>query len=88
VHRYSGSSTGYVRLKHEAAEIVLEIGDFGKGIRHSNAMGSKVQLGVGIQGMTERLRQLSGRLEIRSQENQGTVVIAILPFHEPQAAAQ
>lgn len=90
VHRYSGSSTGYVRLKRELGEIVLEIGDFGKGIQHgnSNELRNKAQLGVGIQGMTERVRQLSGRLEIRSQENQGTVVTAILPFHEPQAAAQ
>jgi signal transduction histidine kinase len=36
------------------------------------------QLGVGIAGMRERLRQLGGQLEIRSS-SKGTTVIAVLP---------
>ncbi|MGA7189347.1 MAG: response regulator, partial [Candidatus Acidiferrales bacterium] len=35
--------------------------------------------GVGIQGMRERMRQLSGRLEIVSVPNRGTRVVATLP---------
>jgi signal transduction histidine kinase len=89
VHRYSGASRGYIRLKRMESEIMLEIGDNGKGIQQRSATpsGKKVPFGVGIQGMTERVRQLSGRLEIKSQENQGTVITAILPFDEAQAAS-
>jgi signal transduction histidine kinase len=36
-------------------------------------------LGVGILGMRERLRQLGGRLKIKSSA-QGTCVIAIVPL--------
>ena len=41
-------------------------------------------LGVGIQGMKERMRQLSGRLEVTSRTNKGTVVTALLPIREQQ----
>jgi CheY-like chemotaxis protein len=61
----------------------LEIGDSGKGMSvDPNMPGppSGAILGVGIQGMRERLRQLSGTLEITSEPNQGTLVTAILPF--------
>ena len=89
VHRYSGSSKAYVRLKRNDGEIVLEIGDYGKGIRHepTSPSGKKASLGVGIQGMVERVRQLSGRLEIKSQQNQGTVISAIVPIGEGQSAS-
>jgi signal transduction histidine kinase len=36
-------------------------------------------LGVGISGMRERLRQLGGRLEVRSK-GAGTSVTAVLPL--------
>ncbi len=39
-------------------------------------------LGVGIQGMKERMRQLSGRLEVTSRPNKGTIVTATLPIRE------
>ena len=34
VHRYSGSSRAYVRVKVSSDEIEVHIGDFGKGIHH------------------------------------------------------
>jgi CheY-like chemotaxis protein len=39
-------------------------------------------LGVGIQGMRQRIRQFSGRLEILSELGKGTVVLALLPIRE------
>lgn len=82
IHRYSGSSRGYVRLIRKANEIILEIRDFGKGIdpRILNGQESKSYLGVGILGMRERVRQLSGKLEIASRENDGTLVSVALPI--------
>lgn len=83
VHRYSGSATAYVRARSEAGEVRLEIGDYGKGMSDESKMSSRASvapLGVGIQGMKERLRQLSGKLEIISGPGKGTLVIAILPI--------
>jgi two-component system, NarL family, sensor kinase len=83
VHRYSGSPTAYVRARSDRGEVRLEIGDFGKGIRtESNNPNreSVTPLGVGIQGMKERVRQLSGTLEITSRAGKGTLVTAILPI--------
>jgi signal transduction histidine kinase len=37
-------------------------------------------IGVGIQGMRERMRELSGRLEISSRVNEGTAVVATVPI--------
>ncbi len=85
VHRYSGSPRAYVRVKVNSGEIEVQIGDFGKGMHRDllNANTGKVApLGVGIQGMKERMRQLSGKLEITSRPNDGTVVTATLPFSQ------
>jgi PAS domain S-box-containing protein len=87
VHRYSGSSRGEVRLRCTNREIVLEIEDYGKGLRREvlNTDGSKPSLGVGILGMRERVRQLGGSLQIMSRTNAGTVVAAHLPLDREQA---
>ena len=44
-------------------------------------------LGVGIQGMRERMRQLAGTLEISSRPGHGTRVIATLPRAEKHSVA-
>jgi two-component system, NarL family, sensor kinase len=84
VHRYSGSATAYVRARSDGGEVRLEIGDFGKGIYSESTKKveglSVAPLGVGIQGMKERVRQLSGTLEITSRPGRGTLVTAILPI--------
>jgi CheY-like chemotaxis protein len=49
--------------------------------------GKVVPLGVGIQGMKERIRQFAGKLEITSRPNQGTLVTATLPVSHPPASA-
>src|SRR3984957_5772745 len=77
VHRYSGSTTAFVRASSNADEVRLEIGDFGKGMnlesRKQNSP-ALARLGVGIQGMKERMRQLAGTLEITSRMGKGTLV--------------
>ena len=83
VHRYSGSSKAYVHLRATDDQIIVEVGDYGRGIdpEKLNAKdGTVAPLGVGIQGMTERMRQLSGKLEIKSKPKGGTMVIATLPM--------
>ena len=94
VHRYSGSPTAYIHLYRDGDQVTLEIGDAGCGIRKSSSRSAPdpvVGLGVGIQGMRERMRQLSGTLEIRSAPHQGTTVIARLPIRvkqDPESTAR
>lgn len=90
IHRYSGSSTAYVRARSNQGEVRLEIGDFGKGMTKEakkTERGVVAPLGVGIQGMTERVRQLAGSLEIKSRSGKGTVVSAILPLSSRRAGS-
>ena len=90
VHRYSGSSRASIQVAFDDREVCLEVCDFGKGMPRealdsSNDKGSV--LGVGIQGMRERMRQLAGMLEISSRPGHGTRVIATLPRAEKQSVA-
>jgi two-component system NarL family sensor kinase len=90
VHRYAESSKAVVRMDVTGDEIKLEIQDFGKGVQSSRASspnGSVARLGVGIQGMTERMRQLGGKLEITSSPNKGTLVTATIPLSSSAAIA-
>jgi PAS domain S-box-containing protein len=89
VQRYSESPRAYVRLKRSRSdEIQVQIGDFGKGIHPATLNTSThtaAPLGVGIQGMRERMRQLGGKLEITSRLKHGTLVTATLPMVHPEA---
>lgn len=83
VHRYSGSPTASVHVKATLFDIKLQVRDSGKGMKPQSLKpvhGTEAVLGVGIQGMKERMRQLGGQLEIASQANQGTIVTATLPL--------
>ena len=82
VRRHSGSRTASIRLARKATELRLEVRDQGKGMEAARKLTAGDLpgggLGVGIPGMSERMRQLGGRLEIESNEH-GTCVIAIAP---------
>ena len=82
VHRHSGSPVAKVRLARLKGRVRVEVEDQGKGIppEKKAAMNSMGIPGVGIRGMRERLRQLGGSLEIKSNGT-GTVVIAELPVN-------
>ncbi|MGH9356067.1 MAG: histidine kinase [Terriglobia bacterium] len=88
VQRHSGSRSATVRMSQQKSEFVLEVQDHGHGMpagliksRGSlkNDRHSAMQMGVGIAGMRERLRQLGGNLEI-SSSRRGTIVRAALPL--------
>ena len=81
IQRHSGSSRGKIRLALEGDDVVLEVADEGRGISDDETAKRPAgfgALGVGIQGMRERMRQLGGRLEILSG-NEGTTIRAVLP---------
>jgi signal transduction histidine kinase len=83
IHRHSGSSTATIRLRHLDGQVLVEVGDKGKGIPSEKlqAMASTGTPGVGLRGMRERIRQLGGALEITSN-GAGTLILAQLPAIE------
>jgi two-component system NarL family sensor kinase len=90
VHRYANTSKARLKICTAKHDIRLEIEDYGKGIQSAKSKSpeeSVERLGVGIQGMTERIRQLGGRLEITSCPKRGTLVTATIPLCGSQIAA-
>jgi signal transduction histidine kinase len=82
IHRHAGSETARIRLRRDAEMLVLEIEDRGHGIPEASLahiMRREGLAGVGIAGMSERIAQLGGCLEITSSD-QGTTVRARLPL--------
>src|SRR5690348_18484297 len=79
VHRHSQSKTVHIRLTTEDGRVVLEVKDQGKGMP-SRRLPSDSNLGVGIRGMHERVKQLNGKLEITSS-SEGTTVRASVPIN-------
>jgi signal transduction histidine kinase len=87
VHRHSGASEASIRFQHEAAAAVLEIRDFGKGITEERLRllsTASAGTGVGLAGMRERLRELNGTLEIKS-DLCGTSMRATVPLNRTSA---
>ena len=81
IHRHAGSETARIQLRRDAVALVLEIEDRGHGIpkaelEHITRLGGTV--GVGIAGMSERMEQLGGSLEITSGDT-GTIVRVRVP---------
>jgi signal transduction histidine kinase len=81
IHRHSGSSTAAIRVARSQNEVRLEVKDSGKGIPADTqaTLASGKLSGVGLRGMSERLRQMGGHLEVTSNGN-GTLVSATLPI--------
>ena len=80
VHRHSGSTTAEIRLRRLDDEVRLEVLDTGVGMPlRKRANGDDAKAGVGILGMSERVRQLGGSFEI-SAGTPGTRITASLPL--------
>jgi two-component system NarL family sensor kinase len=79
IHRHSGSATANIRIHRQADHLIVQVQDNGKGIPNEKLreLTESGRSGVGLAGMRERLRPLSGTLEIESDGN-GTLVRAIL----------
>jgi len=82
VQRYANTARARLCILTTEDDIKVEIEDYGQGIqaRSKSPQESIECLGVGIQGLTERIRQLGGRLEITSGPKRGTLVTATIPL--------
>lgn len=87
VHRHSGSLTASIRLQRDSKCVLLEIQDQGKGIESNRLkqINAGMVLGVGLQGMRERIRQFGGDLQLRSEDH-GLMVIAAIPLPSRRSA--
>ncbi len=80
VHRHSGSKTAAIRVGADSQQVWLEVQDEGIG----SAGGFTP--GIGITGMRERVKDLSGTLDISSDAS-GTRIRAVLPLSVKQHKA-
>jgi PAS domain S-box-containing protein len=84
VYRHSGSRSASVRLYDSPERVVLEIEDYGTGIPRELLKGVETASGegpggIGLRGMGERVRELNGKLDIKSGKN-GTLVRVSIPL--------
>jgi len=74
IQKHARADSVYFQGKVTSNEIILQLKDDGIGfdLRKPNS-------GSGLQGMKERIQSLSGQLNIKSSQNQGTQILAIIP---------
>lgn len=81
VHRHSGANEVEVHLTKDGSVITLVVQDYGKGIprdvlEHFAKSGTNV--GVGLAGMRERVKELGGEFELQSGKK-GTILKVVIP---------
>ena len=85
VHRHSKSTKARVSVRIQGDAVVLTVKDYGKGMRPGfleNFRGRKIESGVGLAGMRERVREIGGKLDIES-DTHGTQISAAMPLKVP-----
>jgi two-component system, NarL family, sensor kinase len=84
IHRHASTPNASIRLTSTAGAVVLDIQDQGRGLRDDPTLppGTRVPeiLGVGIQGMRQRIRQLGGTFDIEFTDT-GTTVHVTVPLN-------
>lgn len=86
IHRHSGSSAAEVRMEVDAEKVLLEIRDYGKGMSPETLRGfhaRRARVGVGLAGMRERVAEVGGKLELKS-DSSGTTVRVRVPVSPPE----
>ena len=81
IHRHSRSSRAEISLRTNTKGAILRIRDYGKGISREmldNFMHTGGNVGVGLAGMRERVREQGGQFDIQSGRN-GTTITVIMP---------
>lgn len=80
IHRHSGSPSAVIRVREQGSQIVVAAEDAGTGFPAEKLdKFPDARSGIGFRGMSERLKHLGGKLEIRST-SAGTTVTATLPL--------
>jgi PAS domain S-box-containing protein len=77
IHRHARTSEAFVRIHLVSSSLLVEIEDRGQGIPDFTSL-DRQRMGVGLRGMRERVRRLSGKFQVRSGKK-GTTVKATFP---------
>jgi len=87
VHRHSGSRAVQVRIAIDGDRVILTIRDFGMGVPREvlDRFWKTGNVGVGLAGIRERLKELGGFLEIESNLD-GTLLKATIPLSPADGA--
>jgi signal transduction histidine kinase len=88
IHRHSRATRAKIIIHYQGQGVVVQVHDNGCGISRNQLakLTASGTAGVGLTGIEERVRQLNGTLEIKSDKT-GTAVIASLPLTRSNAAA-
>jgi signal transduction histidine kinase len=91
VQRHSGSKTAEINIFYANDVVALQVIDKGRGmptsILEEGNQDWTASLGVGLRGMSERLRSLGGMLQVSSSER-GTEVRATVPIQDILATTE
>lgn len=77
IARHAEADFAYVRLSAQEGQLVLEIGDNGKGMPEGV---SSETAGLGMVGMRERVRSHKGSFHVSSQTGGGTSMLVTMPL--------
>ncbi len=85
VHRHSGSRAVNVSVSTDGSVVVLKVQDFGMGVPREvlDRFWKTGNVGVGLAGIRERLKELGGFLEIESNLD-GTTLKVTMPASAPE----
>ncbi len=83
-HRHSESSTARIQLGVKQNQVQLVVHDNGNGFSRARVGGHLPALGVGITGMSERVKELNGQMNIETNSS-GTTVHVTVPFEATAA---
>jgi signal transduction histidine kinase len=81
IHRHSKSARAEVSIRSTATEVSLRVRDFGNGIAPEvlqQFLNGGANVGVGLAGMSERVRDQGGQLDIRS-DSSGALISVTMP---------
>ncbi len=79
VYKHAQSPTATVRLEQSESQVRVQVEDAGKGIPGDKLEKLSTNVGVGIGGMRERVRQFGGDVQICSTDS-GTTVEVVFPL--------
>ena len=80
--KYSQSEKLQIILSYQESEIELRIIDKGNGFIVGEIKSDQQNTGFGISMMKERVHLLEGQIDIRSEKDEGTEIVVVLPKKE------
>ncbi len=82
--RHAQAKNIHVRLEDSSGTLAVVVEDDGVGFDQEGG----VAYGLGLLGITERVRELCGKVSIHSQPGKGTRIAVLLPFVRENVAAE